>query len=501
MTNDNRKLRIIFQAIFTTYPLIYFLTHISYFRVGLINGKQIGLFIGMICCLAGLIYILVRVCFKNLKKWEIILYNILNIVFVFFIYYSIYIFVTQYGSIMCERNPYNYDEELEKDLYLDYEAEYEYMGFSQMLAFLIFGIPLTISAFIRTLILCYRFAITTKQAQTQNQTQPTQTQSTSNRKFRIISQTIIFIMQIIMQSRIARIVLFNSVFPFWMHFSIVTLIALSLYILIRNYFKNIRRSEIIVYNVLNIVSCIVYMILSSNKILTINLYTSYFYETAIKAMMIIVPLSLINIIKSGDSKEVDNKIKQRMKFQFIIIGLILFFGFGLIMYNGFFDSKISLMIIKIIMLAGLVYITVRMTCHNVKKWEIVLYNVLNVILIATFMIICLFEKSVPSGMEAYIEDDFPSGSEILRCIGVIIATIVLSVLSIVKSLQKGKVVTEPKAQPAMHTQEVVNQEEVKINPTVRKQTSIVNEANYCSNCGKPIDKGAKFCKYCGKEIK
>ena len=87
MTEKKKRiLRIVFQSVITGTFVLFGLIYLSsispmpepYMFTNKFTSMLFALFISYV----GLIYILVRFCTKNVKKWEIILYNILNLVFI-----------------------------------------------------------------------------------------------------------------------------------------------------------------------------------------------------------------------------------------------------------------------------------------------------------------------------------------------------------------------------------------------------------------------------------
>ena len=203
---------------------------------------------------------------------------------------------------------------------------------------------------------------------------------------------------------------------------------------------------------------------------------------------------------------IDKKIKLRIIFQAFIIGFVLFYLNYLQLPSKFSNKSTKLLIMLILACMGLLYIMVRVCFKNVKKWEMVLYYVLNVLFVFT-IVYCMvklgeiavdvardtipYEPNTPEYDNAY-EDSEAIGltngfTFVLFGIPTCITTFIFMIIGIVLTcVQKEETIQTIKFQ--------------RTEPLEDK--SINGTPNYCMNCGKKIDyRYAKFCTYCGKEIK
>ena len=215
----------------------------------------------------------------------------------------------------------------------------------------------------------------------------------------------------------------------------------------------------------------------------------------------------------------------RIIFQSVIIGFMLFYGL-IYLASSTLYSSITLMGMKfslIVLYGALIFFLIRSLSRNMRRWEAILYNILNIIFVIAIFIIArkmleisdeIFDLENP--YDPYLESDsyneyyehyqyINTGSYLCNYLfGFLftVGTIILSTLSMIFSLMKSANHVAELAQPKVVEEVVVTQEEkVETKPKATKQTKEENVIKFCYNCGKPIDNGAKFCKYCGKEIK
>ena len=138
----HKPLRITFQAIILISVLLYgfiVFSDVPVPKSSWINGDFIKSLILLTVSYIGLIYIMVRVCFKNVKKWEIILYNVLNVVFVIVIYVQIFQLLIEIQDMFQNHNPYN--SKTQWDNYINYDEEYEYIALPAGVGLFVYGIP------------------------------------------------------------------------------------------------------------------------------------------------------------------------------------------------------------------------------------------------------------------------------------------------------------------------------------------------------------------------
>lgn len=145
---DNSKRRItiiIFQAIILASVLFYGVNiclPLPAPKASLITLDFIKPLIVLIVAYAILIYIMVRLCFKNVKKWEIVIYSILNVFLVIMIYVMMLELTVALQEIFQNSNPYDKTTEWQK--YIDFNEEYEYIALPAGFLLFIFGGPNTI---------------------------------------------------------------------------------------------------------------------------------------------------------------------------------------------------------------------------------------------------------------------------------------------------------------------------------------------------------------------
>ena len=127
-TNDvNKKMRIGFQI------AILVVTAFNFTGLSLpsdYTNKTSLMLAGLIVSCVGLVYIMVRVCMGNVKRWEMVLYNILNLIFV-------YVIITSIKELAYARARLDRSNALNNEAYDDAEG----IGLSASFMFVLFGIP------------------------------------------------------------------------------------------------------------------------------------------------------------------------------------------------------------------------------------------------------------------------------------------------------------------------------------------------------------------------
>jgi len=210
----------------------------------------------------------------------------------------------------------------------------------------------------------------------------------------------------------------------------------------------------------------------------------------------------------------DNNKALRITFQAIIISAMIFNFMGFIVPGGWNAKSIAMLIFTIVSCAGLIFIIVRVSKDNVKRWEMLLYNILNVI----FMIIIIncirelafeamdYNKSIATNDDAYDDAEGIGLSAMFRFIlfGIpsIIITTIFSIIGIIMTFVKNgkEVIPNGIQQTEMHTNNIKSSE-IQINNVQPINTDSNENLEYCRYCGKRINEDSKFCKYCGKQLK
>lgn len=212
---------------------------------------------------------------------------------------------------------------------------------------------------------------------------------------------------------------------------------------------------------------------------------------------------------------IDKNKKLRKSFQTVLIVLMAFIIINLYLPSSFTGKSTLLLILTIIACVGLVAIAIRFNFNNVKRWEVILYYILNIVFTIIIMS-CVIELSdiavdvardkIPyaKGTTEYydacedIDSDALSSMFAFVIFGIlgIIASIIFAIIGTIKTfVQKGE---------NLDKQIVLNNgTSIKNNDNEIDSNSSLNniKSNYCSYCGKQVDIDAKFCKHCGKEIK
>ena len=128
--NSKRRITIIiFQAIILATVLFYGINiclPLPAPKAGWITLDFIRPLIVLIVSYAILIYIMVRLCFKNVKKWEIVIYSILNVFLVIMIYVMFFELTIALQDMFKNSNPYDRTTEWQK--YIDFNEEYEFIA-------------------------------------------------------------------------------------------------------------------------------------------------------------------------------------------------------------------------------------------------------------------------------------------------------------------------------------------------------------------------------------
>ncbi|MBQ7880768.1 MAG: zinc ribbon domain-containing protein [Clostridia bacterium] len=216
---------------------------------------------------------------------------------------------------------------------------------------------------------------------------------------------------------------------------------------------------------------------------------------------------------------IDNKRKLRTTFQTLIVVAMVFYLMNLELPKSFSGKSIALLALTIISCVGLVAIMDRVNCKNVRRWEMILYYVLNIVFV-WIIVICVMDladiacdvarDNIPyaDGTEeyynAYDEIDMMGLTTafkfVLLGIPSIVMTIVFAIVGIIQTLIQKPENESSEALDIEHSQLISNdaKEEQSTNDT---NLSKDIKVNYCSYCGNKVDIDAKFCKYCGREIK
>ena len=168
--------------------------------------------------------------------------------------------------------------------------------------------------------------------------------------------------------------------------------------------------------------------------------------------------------------------------------------------SSFSAKSTGLLILFIIACAGLIGIAARGNCHNVKKWEMILYYLLNIVFVILIMY-CAFELNdmaadvavdkIPyeKGTEeynyAYDDIDYDGLSSsfafvIFGMLGIVLATI-FAIVGIIKTCAS-KVEIVEQNQVVLSGENVLEQSNVKITNNSHDNM----KANYCSNCGQKL---------------
>lgn len=144
-----KPLRITFQAIILCSVLLYgcmILAEVPMPNSNWINGDFVKSLIFLVVSYVVLIYILVRMCFKNVKKWEIVLYSVINVICVIVIFVHLFEISSAIQDMFKNHNPF--DSKTQWDNYINYDEEYEYIAMPAGFGLFIFGIPNAITSLV-----------------------------------------------------------------------------------------------------------------------------------------------------------------------------------------------------------------------------------------------------------------------------------------------------------------------------------------------------------------
>ena len=198
----------------------------------------------------------------------------------------------------------------------------------------------------------------------------------------------------------------------------------------------------------------------------------------------------------------DNNKTLRISFQAVLIGVMVLNLLSLNVPDGYTARAVFLALVLAISCATLIYIMVRVCFKNVKRWEMVLYNVLNLICIC-LIVYCIrelaFETMYVQRENAIDYDEYDDAEGIgLSAMFVFVLLGIPSVIVALVFTIIGIVMTCVKNAPAVATTSD-NQEDKQTKST--QDTNNNETPRFCRNCGCPTSEDARFCRYCGKDIK
>lgn len=214
---------------------------------------------------------------------------------------------------------------------------------------------------------------------------------------------------------------------------------------------------------------------------------------------------------------VDNKRKLRTTFQVLIIVAMVFYLMHLRVPKSFNSQATYWLIFTIISCVGLIAIALRVNCKNVKRWEMVLYYLLNVVFVyiivhgvmeLCYITVDIKRANIPydTGTEEYYnaydnieEIGLIAGFKFVLCgIPSIIMTVIFTIIGIIQTCIQSQNSNTLKVEDNQVLTSDLNN--IEHNKKDNKNIQTI-KANYCSYCGQKINSDANFCKYCGKEIK
>ncbi|MBQ7797878.1 MAG: zinc ribbon domain-containing protein [Clostridia bacterium] len=166
LIDEKRKLRTIFQAFIVIVMALYLL---NLELPSNFNGKSIMLLVLTIISCVGLLWIIIRVNCKNVRRWEMVLYYALNIIFVILIVYCVLQLSYIAADVARDNIPYAEGTEEYYNAYDDAEG----IDLSAAFAFILLGIPSIIMTIIFAIV-----GITLTCTQGNSTVQPIQANST-----------------------------------------------------------------------------------------------------------------------------------------------------------------------------------------------------------------------------------------------------------------------------------------------------------------------------------
>lgn len=197
--------------------------------------------------------------------------------------------------------------------------------------------------------------------------------------------------------------------------------------------------------------------------------------------------------------------KMRIGFQIAILVATAFNFTGLSLPSTYSNKSILMLTGLIVSCVGLVYIMIRVCMGNVKRWEMILYNILNFVFV--YIIItsvrelayarARLDRSNSLTDEAYDDAEGIGLSAafmfVLFGIPCIIMTLIFSIIGLVRTCVNKQTSAQVVASVPQATAGPINQ-----------NTAVQNNAGqlmYCRHCGQQISAEAQFCRYCGKQVK
>ncbi len=197
--------------------------------------------------------------------------------------------------------------------------------------------------------------------------------------------------------------------------------------------------------------------------------------------------------------------KMRIGFQIAILVVTAFNFTGLALPSTYSNKSTLMLTGLIVSCVGLVYIMVRVCMGNVKRWEMILYNILNLVFVY-IIINSIRELSYARARldrSNAIDDDAYDDAEgiglsaafmfVLFGIPCIVMTLIFTIIGLVRTCVNKETTTQVVASVPQATARPINANTVAPNNA--------GQLMYCRHCGQQIAVDANFCKYCGKQLK
>lgn len=147
LVDKKRKLRIIFHA-FILVAAVFFLFHLEIELPKNIPLKTLGLIVAVVFSFLSLLFIMVRVCFPNVKRWEMVIYYSLDIIFVCLIVYGVTELCYITSDYLINSIPYVQGTD---EYYVLYD-EADGIAWTAGFMFVLFGIPSALMTIVFTIV-------------------------------------------------------------------------------------------------------------------------------------------------------------------------------------------------------------------------------------------------------------------------------------------------------------------------------------------------------------
>lgn len=207
-----------------------------------------------------------------------------------------------------------------------------------------------------------------------------------------------------------------------------------------------------------------------------------------------------------------NFVENNKKLLKVSVGILIVCMFPILLNlylpSSFTAKSITLLILNIFAFIGLVAIAIRVNSRNVRKWEMVLYYLLNIVFVVVIVATSISLSTIAVDVRRHNIPYAPQTDDYLNAydniegdaLSITFLAIIFGFISFNIALISGIIgiikifVSKNKNKENVST----NIKEIEID-NVEQHKHKAQEI-YCSYCGKLLDGDAIFCKYCGKKL-